>query len=53
MDFVIKKLKKLRPADREMTTLLFLLRCVQLGLCMTLSMQEAFDSFYNVFLKME
>ena len=28
------KLKKLRPADREMTTPLFLLRCVQLGLSM-------------------
>ena len=25
-------LKKLRPTDREMTTPLFLLRCVQLGL---------------------
>lgn len=25
-------LKKLRPIDREMTTPLFLLRCVQLGL---------------------
>lgn len=28
------KLKKLRPTDREMTTPLFLLRCVQLGLSM-------------------
>lgn len=27
--------KKLRPTDREMTTPLFLLRCVQLGLSMT------------------
>lgn len=26
------RLKKLRPTDREMTTPLFLLRCVQLGL---------------------
>ena len=26
------RLKKLRPTDREMTTSLFLLRCVQLGL---------------------
>ncbi len=26
------KLKKLRPTDREMTTPLFLLRCVQIGL---------------------
>ena len=29
------KLKKLRQTDREMTTPLFLLRCVQLGLSMT------------------
>lgn len=28
------RLKKLRPTDREMTTPLFLLRCVQLGLSM-------------------
>lgn len=28
------KLKKLRQTDREMTTPLFLLRCVQLGLSM-------------------
>lgn len=28
------KLKKLRPTEREMTTPLFLLRCVQLGLSM-------------------
>lgn len=28
-------LKKLRPTDREMTTPLFLLRCVQFGLSMT------------------
>lgn len=27
MDFVIKKLKKLRPTDRKMATPLFLLRC--------------------------
>mgnify|MGYP006862738674 FL=1 len=27
-------LKKLRPTEREMTTPLFLLRCVQLGLSM-------------------
>ena len=26
------RLKKIRPTDREMTTPLFLLRCVQLGL---------------------
>ena len=26
------KLKKLRPTEREMTTPLFLLRCIQLGL---------------------
>ena len=26
------RLKKLRPTDREMTTPLFLLRCVQIGL---------------------
>ena len=26
------RLKKLRPTDRKMTTTLFLLRCVQLGL---------------------
>ena len=29
------KLKKLSQTDREMTTPLFLLRCVQLGLSMT------------------
>lgn len=28
------RLKKFRPTDREMTTPLFLLRCVQLGLSM-------------------
>ena len=28
----MSSLKKLRPTDREMTTPLFLLRCVQLGL---------------------
>lgn len=28
------RLKKLRPTEREMTTPLFLLRCVQLGLSM-------------------
>ncbi len=29
-----RNLKKLRPTDHEMTTLLFLLRCVQIGLSM-------------------
>ena len=29
------RLKKLRPTEREMTTPLFLLRCVQLGLSMS------------------
>lgn len=28
------RLKKLRPTEREMTTPLFLLRCVQLGISM-------------------
>ena len=28
------RIKKLRPTEREMTTPLFLLRCVQLGLSM-------------------
>ena len=30
----MRRLKKLRPTEREMTTPLFLLRCVQLGLSM-------------------
>ena len=32
---VLWRLKKLRPTEREMTTPLFLLRCVQLGLSMS------------------
>lgn len=34
MSKLIVRLKKLRPTEREMTTPLFLLRCVQLGLSM-------------------
>ena len=30
----MRRLKKLRPTEREMTTPLFLLRCVQLGISM-------------------
>lgn len=32
MSKLMLRLKKLRPTEREMTTPLFLLRCVQLGL---------------------
>ena len=34
MSKLMLRLKKLRPTEREMTTPLFLLRCVQLGLSM-------------------